>query len=240
MAKVIGIMGLAGAGKDTVAQMLQRGLVAAGFTNVVIGGFADYLREISKDVGLDPFNRDIKEVPHVISHGDLIDRLYDATEQKFCRILSMNDRASLFAYTLTKLEKKFLRDEKATYPYFELSPRQFMQTIGEAGRLVRPTFWIELAQRKWKALPGIVLVTDCRFDNEAAVAEKVLLVVRSDVALVSPHVSEQLASDLTSGQRSIPGQELILNQGSLEDLEVEVATMATSYALLFARILQES
>lgn len=236
MAKVIGIMGLAGAGKDTVAQMLQRGLVGAGL-NVTIGGFADYLRNTSKAVGLDPYNRDIKEVEHIIGEADLQDRCWDALETALCRLLPAEDHAALWAYFFDELDERFLRDKWATGGgHYSISPRQFMQTLGTAGRKVRLDFWIDLAQRKWKEQQGIVLVTDCRFENEAAVADKVLLIVRSDVALVSPHVSEQLASDLTSGQRSIPGMDIIFNQTSLDALEVEVATYAASQALFFGSI----
>jgi hypothetical protein len=225
-------MGLAGAGKDTVAQMLQRGLVGVGL-EVVIGGFADYLRTISKAVGLDPFNRDIKEVPHIIGADEFQNRVYNETEVQFCRLLPQTDRAALWAYLMDELDNKFLYDGAALYPYYSISPRQFMQELGTAGRKVRDTFWIELAQLKWASQKGIVLVTDCRFDNEADVTDKTLLIVRSDVALVSPHVSEQLASDLTSGQRSIPGMDIIYNQGNLEALEIEVATYAASQALFF-------
>ena len=238
MAKIIGIMGLSGAGKDTVAAMLQRGLVGAGLKHVVIGGFADYLRTISKAVGLDPFNRDLKEVPHIISAPEFQDRVYAASEEAFCRLLSEKDRSALWAYLFDKLDEQFLRDgEHYSGGYYEVSPRQFMQTLGMSGRKVRDTFWIELAQRKWRGQQGIVLVTDCRFWNEAAIAEKVLIVVRKNVLPVSAHVSEKLSWDLTNGIVSIPGQELIYNDGSLEDLEVEVAVMATSQALLFGAAL---
>jgi hypothetical protein len=234
MAKVVGIIGLAGAGKDTVAQMLQRGLVGAGAKHVVIGGFADYLRRVSKDVGLDPFNRDRKELPHVIGAGDFTDRCWEALEMALCRLVAAHDRAALWAYLFDELDEKFLKDGTATYPYYEISPRQFMQTLGTAGRKVRDSFWIDLAQRKWQSLPGVVLVTDCRFDNEAAIADQVLIVVRNGLEPVNAHVSEQFALSLTLGEFSIPGQELIDNNSTLEDLEVEVATMATSFAVLFS------
>ncbi|NUX98772.1 deoxynucleotide monophosphate kinase family protein [Paraburkholderia youngii] len=232
MAKVIGIMGLAGAGKDTAAQMLQRGLVAAGAKHVVIGGFADYLRNISKAVGLDPFNRQLKEVPHII--GDFQDRVWAATEEAFCRLLNERDRSALWAYLFDDLDARFLRDADATYPYYEISPRQFMQALGTAGRKIRDTFWIELAQRKWATLPGVVLVTDCRFENEAAIADQIILVRRPDAPPVAEHVSEQFCAALTEGAVTIPGMEVIDNDGSLDDLELEVCTVATSYAVLFA------
>jgi hypothetical protein len=227
-------MGLSGAGKDTVAQMLQRGLVSAGATKVEIGGFADYLRDISKRIGLDPFKRETKEVPHVLSASQFEERLYDATETLFMNKLPSRDRAALWAYAMDEYEERFLLDRDATYPYYALSPRQFMQVLGTAGRKVRDTFWIELAQKKWQESSGIVLVTDCRFENEADIADKVLLVERRDAPMVALHVSEQLAHDLTYGERSIPGQELIDNNGSLEDLEREVASAAASLAVLFS------
>ncbi|HDR9131356.1 adenylyl-sulfate kinase [Burkholderia vietnamiensis] len=234
MAKVIGVMGLAGAGKDTVAQILQRGLISAGLKHVVIGGFADYLRDISKEVGLDPFNRDRKETPRVIGEDDLTDRCWNALETALCRLLPARDRAALWAYFFDDLNDRFIRDRSATYPYYEISPRQFMQALGTAGRKVRDTFWIELAQKKWAALPGVVLVTDCRFENEAAVADKIILVRRPDAPPVAEHVSEQFSAALTEGAVTIPGMELIDNDGSLEELECEVAVLGASYADFFA------
>jgi hypothetical protein len=229
-------MGLSGAGKDTVAQMLQRGLVSAGATKVEIGGFADYLRDISKRIGLDPFKRETKEVPHVLSASQFEERLYDATETLFMNKLPSRDRAALWAYAMDEYEERFLRDRDATSndPYFEISPRQFMQVLGTAGRKVRDTFWIELAQKKWHESSGIVLVTDCRFENEAALADKVLFVKRPFVSPVCPHVSERLAFHINAGIVSIPGQEIIDNGGSLEDLEREVASAAASLAVLFS------
>ncbi|OJA76063.1 hypothetical protein BGV67_02840 [Burkholderia ubonensis] len=232
MAKVIGIMGRAGTGKDTVAQMIQRGMVSAGLRHVAIGGFADYLRDIANHIGLNPFRRETKETPHVVGRDEFEERLFDAIEHKFCRLLPMNARAALFAYTYEDCEK-FLADKTSTFPYYSISPRQFMQTIGNAGRKVSEDFWIRLARVKWDALPGIVLVTDCRFVNEAAVADKIILVRRPDVPPVAEHVSEQLAAALTEGAVTIPGMELIDNDGSLDDLENEVAPMACSYARLF-------
>ncbi|KVD50594.1 hypothetical protein [Burkholderia ubonensis] len=233
MAKVIGIMGLAGAGKDTVAQMIQRGMVSVGLQHVAIGGFADYLRDIADHIGLNPFRRETKETPHVVGRDEFENRLFDAIEHKFCRLLPMNTRAALFAYTYDDCEK-FLTDLRSSSPYYSISPRQFMQTIGNAGRKVSEDFWIKLARSKWSAMSGVVLVTDCRFANEAAVADKIILVSRPDVPPVAEHVSEQLAAALTEGAVTIPGMELIDNDGSLDDLEDEVETMACSYARLFA------
>jgi hypothetical protein len=226
-------MGLSGAGKDTVAQMLQRGLVSAGATKVEIGGFADYLRDISKRIGLDPFKRETKEVPHVLSASQFEERLYDATETLFMNKLPSRDRAALWAYAMDEYEERFLLDRDATYPYYAISPRQFMQVLGTAGRKVRDTFWIELAQKKWQESSGIVLVTDCRFWNETEIADRVLIVDRRDT-VVTPHISEKLSWDITNGIVSIPGQELIDNNGSLEDLEREVASAAASLAVLFS------
>jgi hypothetical protein len=144
----------------------------------------------------------------------------------------MEDRAALWAYLIDGMEK-FLHDKDATYPSYQVSPRQFMQTLGsEAGRKVRATFWIELAQRKWKNQKGVVLVTDCRFENEAEIADQIVLVRRPDAAPVAAHASEKLAEDLTSGLRTIPGMELVENTGTLEELEVEVCVMACSFATL--------
>lgn len=61
------------------------------------------------------------------------------------------------------LEKYGYEGAKQTLPLF----REFLQNLGTEGvRAVDPDFWINLAARKIEEIPGHVVVTDVRFQNE--------------------------------------------------------------------------
>lgn len=112
------------------------------------------------------------------------------------------------------------RKEEAI-PAFGKSPRQMLQTLGtEWGRtLVKQDVWILLAQQKLiNAGPGMV-VSDVRFEDEAAWVRKmggtVVHVVRNSAVLVHPHSSER-------GVARDPRDKVIHNNGSLEELQSSV------------------
>ena len=89
--------------------------------------------------------------------------------------------------------------KEAPIDWLGKSPRQLMQTLGtEWGRgLVRDDVWIRHAERRLAyhlAISGRIVITDVRFDNEAAWLRRrgghVWHVVRTDRARVNPHTSE--------------------------------------------------
>lgn len=57
MAKIIGLTGLAGVGKDTFARAMQRRFVTLGCEARLVG-FADFIRKISAAIGLNPYDRE--------------------------------------------------------------------------------------------------------------------------------------------------------------------------------------
>lgn len=222
MAKIIGITGLAGAGKDTFALELQRQLIGAFGKEVRICSFAEPIRSISAEVGLDPFDRGKKETKHAMSPDEFCDKVYEAIEKVLIERMPEDDRSMLYAYTIEACDK-FIIDRDATYPTMHISPREFMQILGtEGGQQVRQTLWVDLARLLWQAFPGYVLVTDTRFAHEVKVVDHLLCVVRPGVAPVNDHPSEQLARKLTMGLRpaSVPLNRLhyVENNGTLDDI----------------------
>ncbi|CDK30096.1 hypothetical protein AMP1_24 [Burkholderia phage AMP1] len=193
MARIIGLTGLAGAGKDTAAQAMQREITGAG-TECRIGSFADPIRQISKLIGLEPYDRALKEKRRCMSVDDFCDSFQHAIDKVLGHRLSDEDRAALYCYTVEALDK-FKYDD-----VIELSPREFMQVFGtEGGQSVSQSLWVDLATSLWHALPGVVLVPDTRFAHELMVLDDLILVVRPGTIPPNGHVSERLALRLMEG-----------------------------------------
>ena len=113
--------------------------------------------------------------------------------------------------------------KEAVIPWLGKSPRQVAQTLGtEWGRqLVHPDLWVKLMLRKWDevrhSLSPRMVVTDVRFDNEAAAIIEaggtVWRIDREGVAPVAAHSSEAgVSRNLITG--------VVKNYGSLDELEV--------------------
>jgi hypothetical protein len=243
MAKVIGIMGLAGAGKDTVAAMLQRGLIGAGLTNVTLGKFAAKMYAIAShlftDVSLN--DRKLKETPHVFDVPRFLAALAVGIDMVLYRHLKPVQRQSMVdeMYRLLSEAKLFRDTGHWTGGEIHISPRQFLQNLGTAGTNTVPGLWVDTGMKDFSKRKGVVLVTDCRFEEECSKMDVLLFVKRSGVQPVRPHKSEALAIAINDGA-SFPGLEFIDNDGTLEDLEREVASFATSHAILFAHAAKES
>ena len=100
--------------------------------------------------------------------------------------------------------------------HYGKSPRQLMQLFGtEFGRaLVHPDIWLMRAQVAMYTAKNLV-ITDCRFDNEAAWVRKnggyVIRITRNNAPQVSAHVSEDGVSEKLIDFK-------IENNGALEDL----------------------
>lgn len=201
MARIIGLTGLAGAGKDTAARAMQLEITGLG-TECRIGSFADPIRQISQLIGLEPYDRTRKEKRVVMFLDDFCDSFQHAIDKVLGHRLSDEDRAALYTYTVEALEKFQYWDvfNGQDRQYIECSPREFMQVFGtEGGQSLRKTLWVDLASSLWNSLPGVVLVPDTRFAHELAVLDDLVLVVRPGTMPVNGHVSEQLAIKLMEG-----------------------------------------
>ncbi|AQT27787.1 adenylyl-sulfate kinase [Ralstonia phage RS-PI-1] len=194
MARIIGLTGLAGAGKDTAARAMQLEITSMG-TECRIGSFADPIRQISQLIGLEPYDRERKEKRICMNADDFCDSLQHAIDKVLGHRLSDEDQAALYSYTVEALEERFMYES-----VIELSPREFMQVFGtEGGQSVRKTLWVELASSLWNSLPGVVLVPDTRFAHELGVLDDLILVIRPGTIPPNGHVSEQLALRLMEG-----------------------------------------
>ena len=108
-------------------------------------------------------------------------------------------------------------------PIIGMSPRQFMQRIGDAGRSIDPAIWINsLAKRLQKITDGIkvAVITDARFENEATWIRnqggEIWHIQRENAGTRHEHSSE-------NGIDIKPGDIVIENNGTIGDLATKVA-----------------
>lgn len=192
----IGLTGLAGAGKDTVADTL---VTHAGFSKIA---FADALRA---------------EVAHAFQLGDRFGILSDrATKEQPNRLLTMWQCNDLdFVEMVAAIEDAWMTKEFLDRPY---SPRQVMQWWGTEYRRARqPNYWstkvaLQIAagiardQPKW-------VVTDCRFENEAravrSLGGEIWQVTRPGQAVVEGgHASQTDGSKLQPDATLVNGSDI--------------------------------
>ena len=219
----IGIIGLAGAGKDTLADLIKAEFPELGLHR---DRFAAPLKTAARHVFGPHFDeRDYKEVERPISTS-LEDRVIEASIQLAHELKLTEDEEQVFQDAVF---------EQGWTAGARLSPRRFQQVLGtECVRQARETAFVD----RVAGAPGAIIVPDCRFGNETLVFNHLLLVVRPGVYLVSEHPSEALAKTLTQfvlecnaetfGPR-ISGFKyagtpvsIVYNDGSIETLRSEV------------------
>lgn len=186
--KLIALTGLHGAGKDTVADALPARKLA----------FADVLyREVAEAFGVDVEwlkDRDVKEKP-----------------QKKLRINRLRYVSGEFA--------AFLTQNDIVYDFeYPQRPRQILQWWGDYRRAQDPDYFVRATDAEvWYArMDGPVVITDCRFPNEARMVRQlggqIWQVVRpGHEPPRTGHASE------TTGDEFAPDV-VIVNDGSLEQL----------------------
>lgn len=116
------------------------------------------------------------------------------------------------------------REEKeAKLDFIGKSPRELMQTLGtEWGRAVHPDLWVKLLERELfdhpTGLNQVVILTDCRFQNEVAWVRakggSVWWVERDGITPVAAHPSENAIGPEDCDH-------VIRNFGTCEDLARE-------------------
>lgn len=189
---IIGLVGKAGVGKDTAAQILSK------LKNIPIASFARPLHEAAKFVfGDDCLERDKKETPMPFGREGF-DKLRDGWLIPFLETEEVQ--------AITKDEKifyeliyhVFIDTENGEYPapYEQLSPRKFMQLLGtEHFRFCKDDFFICLMRNSYND----VIIPDVRFRNEAEICD-MLIGIHRDVPSVNQHSSEEFADFLITDE----------------------------------------
>lgn len=189
---IIGLVGKAGVGKDTAAQILSK------LKNMPVASFARPLHEAAKFVfGDDCLERDKKETPMPFG-VEGFDKLREGWLIPFLKteeVQAVTNDEKIF-YDL--IYHVFIDSEHGEYPapYEQLSPRKFMQLLGtEYFRFCKDDFFVRLMQNSYKD----VIIPDVRFENEAAICDLLIGIYR-DVPSVNDHVSEEFADILIEGE----------------------------------------
>lgn len=202
----IGLIGLAGSGKDTAALLIREILVERGIDRVdyKIDRFAKPLKEAAREVFGDTFDdRDVKEVPVKVDQDTMIEASFKALRK--CK--------------LTEAEM-----DKASELFFEhlgfcnhLSPRKYQQLLGtEVGRATRSTVW---SDRITKSTANLI-VPDVRFGGE--VVDHNILITRHPIGLHgSVHASEVLATEMQLGLDT-SYDAMFTNNGTIDELKTKL------------------
>lgn len=195
----IGIIGLAGAGKDEVAGMLS------AINGYPVKRYASKLKLAARNVFGEHFDdRKVKEVSHYVNP----DHMLECTFNMLSTILT--DEELLKAGELYD-EHLGLRTN--------ISPREYQQILGtEVGRAIDKEVWV----RAIKNSKGDCIVPDVRFGGE--LLDKNILVVRKGLAVpTNVHSSEALAVDLMKDMNMLDTVDhVIYNNGTLGDLYAKV------------------
>lgn len=214
----IGIVGLAGTGKDTLATMLSE---LSGLPTVAL---AKPLHDAAIHIwDKSCLERDQKEQQQLFGRNTF-ERFY-AWHIKF---LSQHNKqyGIVTAATLGKLnlvEQIFKDNGKLRET---ISPREFMQRYGTGfWREICPEIFINLVRDNYQDC----IVTDVRFENEAAICDRLIVVKRDGIEPVNNHVSEQFASQFNETQGNFKGVSyyVVENNGTLENLKNNVQKLLT-------------
>lgn len=189
----VGILGLAGSGKDTFAKMLQEELATLGHC-FSLESYAKPLKVLTSiifDLTLDELeDRELKETPKEIDPDYAVQAVFNLLNKTLQFTPEELETAS---------EKYFEVLGNKTY----LSPREFQQLFGtDVVRATKSTAWVDYLQAK----KGNLIVTDVRFENE--LCDHNFLIMGQTGNSRPGHPSEHYAWDLECGAAYIP-QDLI-------------------------------
>lgn len=198
----LGLIGLAGAGKDTAAEILQRVLSEYGKA-YKIDRFAKPLKQAAREVFGDKFDdRDVKEVPVKVDQDIMIEASFKALRSCHLTDDEMDKASELFFEHLGFCN--------------HLSPRKYQQLLGtEVGRATRSTVW---SDRITKSTANLI-VPDVRFGGE--VVDHNILITRHPVGLGSVHASEVLATEMQLGLDT-SYDAMFTNNGTIEELKTKL------------------
>lgn len=210
---MIGLTGLANAGKDTAAAVLCQHLGAHSMA------FADALRdEVSEAFGIERAHLTLRESKEVPTRAL---RLESCADNAFVARI-VNHYAAGAADGGVEGEQLDLAAPR--------SPRQIMQWWGTEYRRANDRFyWIKKAsQRVYRAIdtlhPRVIVMTDVRFENEAALVRRfsgqLWQVVRPGSAPTTSSTTQAHASEVTGAAFGLSA--VIDNSGDLLHLQEQV------------------
>lgn len=184
MTLTVGILGLAGSGKDTFASMLQEELSKLG-QDFKIDRYARPIKELTADIfclSVDAIEiREIKEQPRYVTTDKLLRKCHVMLQD------TLGFNTEEYTTAMTVVQESWVNVGHFTW----LSPREFLQVFGtDVVRAVRPNAWVDILQERDENL----IVPDVRFENELCDVNH--LVTRFDRTPRPEHPSEQFAWDL--------------------------------------------
>lgn len=201
MSYTIGIVGQAGAGKDTLACAMREMFQRYGEARVV--SFAAPIRSIAAAIGLDPYDRATKEEQKVFEWDCFVHSFRMGVETTLVK-LGVYERQALYDSTVAALTPFVVQtNDRVARTHLSISPREFMQVLGtEGGQSVRKTIWVDLLKpalktRRYNVIP------DVRFRHELPVLDCLVALHRADLPAVSEHSSEDFARSVMNRPASV-------------------------------------
>ncbi|AGC35318.1 putative dNMP kinase [Acinetobacter phage AB3] len=207
MSYKIGLIGLAGAGKDTVAVILQEALKDVGQV-FEIDRYAGLLKEAARQVFGENFDdRNVKEMDKFVDLS-LADKIIDATDYVYLKL----NRSDIDLDEWNALCQKHI--DSCTW----MSPRKFQQLLGtEVGRALDENIWVNYLKNQDRNL----IIPDVRFGNEDV--DFNILITRHPVPKGKLHASEVFAAELQLSDNPYDYVDYVIhNDGSIEDLKRKV------------------
>ena len=209
----IGITGLAGAGKDTAAEILSE------LSGIKVARYAAPLKQAALFVFGSTFdNRDTKDVRVPFYGTALEDRAIEAA----------NELQHILFGDWSERDDFAERYMQIVHPQEEISPREFQQLVGtECARAVSSTVFQDYLTRT----QSYAIIPDVRFEEETDVLDWLIIIDR-DVPRLN-HPSEDLAWNLIQGYRDgapddyledlgIINSAYIKNNGTIQELRTEL------------------
>lgn len=209
----LGLIGLAGSGKDESAKIIQELLPA-----FEIDRYAGILKEAARQVFGENFDdRAVKEVDKFVDIK-LADKMIDATDYVYLKL----NRSDIDLDEWNDLCQKHI--DSCTW----MSPRKFQQLLGtEVGRAIDPDIWVNYLRNQDRNL----IIPDVRFDNE--LVDFNILITRHPVPCGTLHSSEVFAAELQMSDESyLYVDEVIHNDGSLDDLRTKLKFILGQHGLI--------
>lgn len=205
---IVGITGLAGSGKDTLAKRLKNHFDKTQGVNCHILHFADRLKDLCADlVGWDMvLDSQRNESLYTDIFGSGVNssgvmkyqrkHLKASFERNLGDICSEHELYRMLEQFYKIIIKPYSKGNKDGRVF--ITPRKLWQLVGtEVCRSVRDSVWIDAFKADSNKLMGkctYLFVPDVRFDNEAAICDIVLGIEREDKTKLrdaGTHVSEK-------------------------------------------------